>query len=116
MDNFKFFRREKLIIKTDKRKRLIFKKLHTLLRKIQISYGKKTVNVEDPSYFIEENLDLLNELHQTIMANSVIVQKVLGSFESTFFSLFLKILSFEIINNTHAANNYKIVTHFISSG
>jgi len=50
------------------------------------------------------------------MANSVIVQKVLGSFESTFFSLFLKILSFEIINNTHAANNYKIVQHFISSG
>jgi len=70
-----------------KRKILIFRKLHT---PPPISYGKKTVNVEDPSYFIEENLDLLNELHQTIMANSVFVQKVLGSFESTFFSLFLR--------------------------
>ena len=38
-----------------KRKILIFRKLHT---PPPISYGKKTVNVEDQSYFIEENLKI----------------------------------------------------------
>ena len=62
----------------------------------------KTVNVEDLSYFIEENFkDMLTNLtSKTIMANSVpICTKVLGSFESCTFLPFSRI--YPKNNNQH---------------